>query len=144
LCYAFGKDEWAKKVRYKEDGKRKKKVYKFTKEDITWMEDKAQLITEKLIQKGVPVDPFRIETVACAYKKTFRDYESRYVGYYLDRQAEDIRALEEKHFDGVDWGLLWEAREECLLPRYRRNSVDKGMFKVSYEEKIGKEENEWF
>jgi len=135
ICLAFGKDEWAKKERYTENGKRKKKVHKFALEEIEWLEEQSKLLENVINESGLEVDPFTIETVACAYKKTFRTRDSRYVGYYLDRQAEDIKSIE-NNFPGVDWDLLWQCREECLKSSYLNETVDKNKFKLSYEEKI--------
>jgi len=137
LCKAFGKDEWATKERYIEDGKRKKKVYKFSKEDKEWLEANTKRLQEELINDGVEVDPFLIETVSCAYKKLFRERDSRYIGYYLDRQAEDIKSIENNGFDGVDWSILWEAREELLDKRFVNNDgIQKEKFKFPFEDKI--------
>ena len=137
LCYAFGKDEWAKKERYKDkNGKRKKKVYKFSTQDILYLDTNVETLVEKLKDVSDDVNYFRIETVACAYKKLFRERDSRYVGYYLDRQAEDIHSIEFNNFYGVDWQILWDARNECLEKYVNNYLVDKTKFKWKYEEKL--------
>ena len=136
LCKAFGKDEWAFKERYVENGKRKKRVYKFTPEDKEWLETQATTLKEELELQDESVDLFYIETVACAYKKLFRERDSRYIGFYLDRQAEDIKGIENNGFNGVDWSILWDARNELLDEQHLSNSVSKDKFKLSFENKI--------
>jgi hypothetical protein len=148
LCYAFGKDEWAKKVRYKdENGKRKKKVHKFSKEDKEFLELEASELMETLKERGSTVDAFNIETVACAFKKIFRENDSRYVGYYLDRQAEDIIKLEKENWNGVDWSLLWDARWELLNHNLLNEHIRKDRFKERPDQKKLANMNtmdEWF
>jgi hypothetical protein len=136
LCYAIGKDEWAKKIRYKDGEKRKKEVHNFTKDEKILLESEAEYILEKLLESNIDVDRFYIETVACAYKKLFRNNDSRYVGYYLDRQAEDIIKLERENWYGVDWKLLWDARRELLNKNHLHTKVDTRKFSLPYEEKI--------
>jgi hypothetical protein len=135
LCYALGKDEWAKKERYTENGKRKKIVHKFSKEDVAFLNKETDIIIKEL-QEEVFVDKFMIETISCAFKKIFRDNDSRYVGYYLDRQAEDIISIENNGFYGVDWSILWDAREELIQHNMNNKKVDKEKFKLSISEKI--------
>jgi len=140
LCFAFGKDEWSKKERIIENGKRKKIVHNFTKDEKIWLEDVTKKeIFEKLQEENIPVDNFTIETVACAYKKTFRERDSRYVGYYIHRLAEDIENVS-KHpeWNGVDWSLLWDGIRETTPKEYFRIGIDKSKFKLTYEEKIEK------
>ena len=136
ICYALGKDEWAKKVRYTdENGKRKKDVHNFSKDEKIFLEDECKKILKSL-KEETEVDYFYIETVACAFKKLFRERDSRYVGYYLDRQAEDILKIQSFGWDGVDWSLLWQAREELLNSNMLRNKIDKDKFKLEFQEKI--------
>lgn len=63
------------------------------------------------------VDAYTMETALCAFKKLFRVRDSRYLGYYLDRQAEEIVRVSEDGWYGIDWDVLWQAREETLDPR---------------------------
>jgi len=58
----------------------------------------------------IPVNIWNIETALCAYKKLFRG--KRYLGYYIDRQQEEIIRLQENVKQGVDWQLLWDFRKE--------------------------------
>src|SRR5574344_1997049 len=128
MCYALGKEEGAKKERYTENGKRKKKVHKFSKEDKEFLEQESLLIINE-IKSECYIDRFYIETIACAFKKLFRTNDSRYLGYYLDRQAEDILSIQDK-FSGVDWSILWDARTELPDNKFLNFSVDKNKFKL--------------
>jgi hypothetical protein len=138
ICYALGKDDWAKKIRYTDEatGKRKKEVHKFTTEDCKYLEDECkELILSLKAQGDVPVDNFYIETIACAYKKLFRENDSRYIGYYLDRQAEDIIKTS-ANWQGVDWDLLWQARKEMIRQDLLNTAVDTSKYKWTYEKKF--------
>ena len=57
-----------------------------------------------------------METSLCAFKKFFRKRQGRYAGFYLDRQAEEIRKVESDGWNGVNWELCWDYRKECLIP----------------------------
>lgn len=65
-------------------------------------------------------DRFSLETSLCAYKKLFRQRDSRYLGYYLDRQAGEITTCQNDDWHGIDWEVLWQGRRECL--DFRLNS----------------------
>ncbi len=58
-------------------------------------------------------------------KKLFRKSRGRYLGYYLDRQAEEIKKVEADHWSGIDWQPLWDARQETLRKVYLTNNVSK-------------------
>lgn len=57
-----------------------------------------------------PPTVWQTETMLCAYRKFHRG--KRYVGYYLDRQAEEIAKMQDHVRDGVCWGVLWQYRAE--------------------------------
>lgn len=59
---------------------------------------------------------WNIETTLCAYKKYC--YGKRYVGYYLDRQRDEIAAMERNVPEGVDWSVLWQYRKETFAHRW--------------------------
>jgi hypothetical protein len=61
---------------------------------------------------------WNIETTLCAYKK-YR-LGKRWVGYYLDRQADEITWMQDAVKTGVDWSVLWD---------YRRETYDKKFLK---------------
>lgn len=142
LCYAFGKDEWAKKIRYvDEQGKKKKIVHVFSQEEKEYLENESKKLYKMLEKENLYVSNFNIETVACAFKKLFRERDSRYVGYYLDRQAEDIISIQD-NWKGVDWQLLWDARKEMLESYVQHNEIDSNKFKMRFEDKIQKPNKE--
>jgi hypothetical protein len=53
---------------------------------------------------------WNIETTLCAYRK-WRDGK-RYIGYYLDREADQIAVMQSHVPDGVFWDVLWQYRQE--------------------------------
>ena len=65
-----------------------------------------------------------METCLCSFKKLFRTSKGRYLGYYLDRQAEEILQAERDGWDGIDWQPLWDARTETLERRLLTNKID--------------------
>jgi hypothetical protein len=132
MCYVLGWTDKTYKVRYKdEQGRRKKNVHKFTKEEVITLELEAKSLREEL-----NCSAFELETVLCAFKKLFRDRDSRYIGYYHHRQGADIAKLEEKGWFGVPWYLLRQAREESLPEKYVSDTIDKDKFKLEMEDKI--------
>jgi len=59
-------------------------------------------------------DFFSMETCLCSFKKIWRPKHSRYLGYYLDRQAGEIQRCEGDGWHGIDWDVLWQSRTEQL------------------------------
>jgi len=57
---------------------------------------------------------FTMETALCSFKKLFRISKGRYLGYYLDRQSEEISKCQSDNWNGIDWNVLWQARSESL------------------------------
>jgi hypothetical protein len=84
-----------------------------------------------------------METCLCSYKKIFREHHGRYLGYYLDRQAEEIIKVEGDGWYGIDWDVLWQSREETIDLRLdHKRGIDKEKFK--YFINTGKLDNlEW-
>ena len=84
-----------------------------------------------------------METCLCSYKKIFRENHGRYLGYYLDRQAEEIKMAEKDGWYGIDWDVLWQARNETLDLRLDQDrGIDKERFSSFLN--TGKIENlEW-
>lgn len=134
LAYAFGlTDKVTQKIISPTTGKKQKIYYKWSEEEKIDMENSCAAL-----KKSLRIDNFQLETLACAYKKIWRTHESRYVGYYNDRMADDIRKTSEQGWDGVDWQLLWDAREECVPEKYLHNNlgVNKDYFLFTPEQKI--------
>lgn len=65
-------------------------------------------------------DYYTMETCLCSYKKLFRRSQGRYLGYYLDRQAEDIKKTQDQGWSGVDWQILWDYRAEYIQSYFVR------------------------
>lgn len=77
------------------------------------------------------VDPFSMETALCAFKKIFRTHNGRYLGYYLDRQSEEIQTAESDKWMGVAWNVLWQMRDEIIDARLSgKRRVDKSQMVV--------------
>jgi len=75
------------------------------------------------------IDFFTMETCLCSFKKIFREHHGRYLGYYLDRQSEEIEQAEGDGWAGIEWNVLWQARHETLDPRLApRNKINKENF----------------
>ena len=64
---------------------------------------------------------WNIETTLCAYKK-YR-YGKRYVGYYLDRQRDEIAAMQRNVTGGVEWSVLWDYRGETFDRRWLKETA---------------------
>ena len=80
------------------------------------------------------VDAFTMETCLCSFKKIFREHHGRYLGYYLDRQAEEIQKAETDGWHGIEWNVLWQARKEMLDGRLEiRTGVDKSKYSTFVE-----------
>lgn len=60
------------------------------------------------------INYFTMETCLCSFKKIFRATHGRYLGYYLDRQSEEIAQAEGDGWTGIEWDVLWQARDETL------------------------------
>jgi hypothetical protein len=89
------------------------------------------------------IDYFTMETCLCSFKKIFREHHGRYLGYYLDRQAEEIMQVEKDGWYGIDWDVLWQAREETIDLRLdHKKGINKERFSSFL--RTGKLENlEW-
>ena len=75
------------------------------------------------------IDFFPMETCLCSFKKIFRENNGRYLGYYLDRMSEEIQTVERDGWHGIDWNVLWQARDESLDNRLSgRNKINKEKF----------------
>ena len=121
LLYALGQDALIDK--------------KLTNKQYNILEYKSKNILDN-IKKYKKSNFYEMETVLCSYKKLFRRSNGRYLGYYLDRQAEEIKKVELDNWSGIDWNVFWQGREECLnksLYKYKYNYfLDNGFF--NYQE----------
>jgi len=77
------------------------------------------------------IDYFTMETCLCSFKKIFRKSHGRYLGYYLDRQAEEIMQCEKDGWYGIEWQVLWDARNETIDLRLdNKLGINKEKFKA--------------
>ena len=75
------------------------------------------------------IDYFTMETCLCSFKKIFREKHGRYLGYYLDRQAEEIMKAEGDGWYGIDWNVMWNSRDETIEALLsHKKGVDKEKF----------------
>jgi hypothetical protein len=100
LCYACNKEEFVTL-----HGKKPIKPINY---DYLY-EKLEQLMTELREETNLPVSYWNVETALCAYKKLF--WNTRYLGYYIDRQMKEILKLE-RDTVGVDWKIMWDFRDE--------------------------------
>ena len=108
LCFALGKDEWIDK--------------KLHKSCIEYLNYEAMNLQQELKNKhGSHMDLYEMETLLCSFKKIFRKSRGRYLGYYLDRQAQEIKKVEQDGWNGVDWQVFWDAREETLEKKLHKS-----------------------
>jgi hypothetical protein len=95
--------------------------------DLEWYAGELIEAAETVVgTQDLPVRPnrFSLETSLCAYAKLGRGApKGRYLGYYLDRFAQDILNTAHHGWDGIHWGALWESRQEILLPELNFSHV---------------------
>ena len=120
LCYAVNKPEWVNE--------------KLDKTQLQYLDAEAAEILAEVKTRFPNVahkaDYFAMETCLCSFKKLFRKREGRYLGYYLDRQAEEISKCENDNWSGIDWHPMWQAREETCRKEYLTNSISKSKMEI--------------
>lgn len=86
-------------------------------------EDFLNSFLQKLIRKLKKAYPEKDWTVMgvtsdlCSYRKLFK--QTRYLGYYVDRQQEELMWLEDRwpEYENM-WSLFWQLRKLCLEHSY--------------------------
>lgn len=120
MCYAIGKDDWVDA--------------KLSKAEIEFLEKEAMEMLEETRRRypsqSHKADVFTMETSLCAWKKLFRKTRGRYLGYYLDRQAEEIERVEKDNWSGIDWSPMWDARKETLQEKWLTNRIQKSKMEL--------------
>ena len=118
LCYALAKDDWVDK--------------KLHKSCIEYMNHEAYSIKQELKHKhNIDMNYYEMETLLCSFKKIFRKSRGRYLGYYLDRQAEEIKKVEADDWIGIDWEVFWNGREETLQkPLYESKNIRDNLYSI--------------
>jgi len=103
LCMALGLDDWYDK--------------KLNKEQLNYLDGEAYYILQEVKKEFPNTDYFDMETCLCSYRKIFRNHHTRFLGYYIARQREEIETVMKDGWDGIDWEPLWDARNETLDKR---------------------------
>lgn len=89
---------------------------KLERKDLKYLQREFDRVVSELELIDPANSVWNIETSLCAYKK-YR-LGKRWVGYYLDRQAEEISWMEAEVREGVDWSVLWDYRKETYSPKF--------------------------
>lgn len=124
LCYAIGKPEWAKAT--------------LTTAQWDTLFKEADSLMEELQERWplLGVDPWFMESCFCAFKGFFRSNKGRYLGYYYDRQADEILQMQEGAREvthGVSYKPLWEFRRECVPWEYLGEYAKPARLKIQKE-----------
>lgn len=119
LVMSIGKDDWYD--------------IKLSSAEYGYLESEAREIVEEAKNRYPEIAEhlnfFTMETCLCSFKKIFRAHHGRYLGYYLDRQAEEIMQCEKDGWYGIDWDVLWQARNETIDLRLdHKCGIDKEQF----------------
>lgn len=73
----------------------------------------------------IDVDLFSVETALCGYKKLY--WETRYLGYYVDRHCKGIKIAQD-NFPELVFDPLWDFRSTHIHPFFRIE--DDGMYDI--------------
>jgi len=106
---------------------------RLTATEYDYLECESRYIMTEMIdrfpQLTADINPYTMETALCAFKKIFRTKHGRYLGYYNDRVSEEIKRVEKDDWSGIEWNVLWQARQEELDSRLSSSKViQKGRF----------------
>lgn len=122
LCLALNKPEWVDQ--------------KLNFNQINYLNNESYDILKEVKKEFPNTDYFDMETTLCSFKKLFRINKGRYLGYYLDRQAEEISQCEKDGWIGIDWKPLWDARYEILDKRVLTNNINYSKMSLYKENNI--------
>lgn len=124
LCLALGEDNLVNE-----------KLSQSELKDFDGMAEQILKATQKKYPKlKEKLDYFAMETCLCSFKKLFRIKRGRYMGYYHDRQAEEIKQAEQDGWIGINWNPLWQAREESIKKQFLGGIIDKEKMKLYLQE----------
>lgn len=85
-----------------------------------YLQSQFNALVRKMEIEDARNNVWNIETTLCAYKK-YR-FGKRWVGYYLDRQHDEIAKMQELVDNGVDWGVLWDYRREGYKRKFLKEA----------------------
>lgn len=109
LCYAIGDDDLMNHYSNR----------RLTKGELDYLDARFMELYERI--QYLPIQHkniWNIETTLCAFKK--HKMGKRFVGYYIQRQAEEIQKLQNLVTEGVDWSVLWQFRKETYNEKYTK------------------------
>ncbi len=109
---------------------------KLTVSELSRLNEESKHILERVRQTHPNADYYDMETCLCSFKKLFRRSRGRYLGYYLDRQAEEITKCEGDSWLGIDWQPLWDARIETLERKLLTNKVENSKMSLYLDSNI--------
>jgi len=106
---------------------------KLDSKDVESLEGSAREILQEVRirypELASEADFFTMETCLCSFKKIFRKNHGRYLGYYLDRQADEIKKVEADGWYGIEWEVLWQSRNETIDQRLNhKRGVNKELY----------------
>lgn len=93
---------------------------RLSRKDNTFLQSRFDELVQSMKRRDSRNTVWNIETTLCAYKK--HSYGKRHVGYYIDRQLDEIEAMERKVTTGVDWQVLRDYRAETFDNRFLRET----------------------
>lgn len=104
LCFLLGLDSWVRRQSVKQEN--------LSDEQYKYLQMKLFELFESLTKKypAIPTTYWNLETSLCAYKKLF--FKTRYVGYYIDRQLQELLKMQGLAPMGADWNVLWQFRRD--------------------------------
>lgn len=111
LCYAIGRDDLLCGHSYGRSD--------IAATDYNFLRKELKSIVGELREEDEHcTDIWSVETSLCAYKKVHRG--KRYLGYYIDRQHDEIEFMQQHITNGVDWQPLWDFRRTHFQPEWLR------------------------
>lgn len=94
---------------------------RLTRKDHATLQTAFDAMVARMREADPRNNVWNIETTLCAYKKYC--YGKRHVGYYLDRQRDEIAAMQRNVTSGVEWSVLWDYRRETFDRRWLKENA---------------------
>ena len=106
LCYALGLDGWLTGHDYGRTT--------LAAGELRALQARFPAVLAAAQERAPGSTVWSVETSLCAFKKLQRG--TRWLGYYVARQAEEIRKMERAVPEGVCWDVLWDFRRGHFAP----------------------------
>lgn len=120
---------------------------KLTESEYKYLESFGDGIRVEMLDRfpelSSKIDFFTMETCLCSFRKIFRHHHTRFLGYYLARQKEEIEKVQNDGWHGIDWQVMWDSRAETLDQRLLNLSLSKENKSISYFLETGKIKEPW-